>query len=373
MNKDVLEYTEQELRDMPLEHLQHLFNRAQSLEGLYGTQQNVEKVLINGLYGAMANKWFSLFNEDMAAAITANGRYFIRKLADYIEAKLQELHPAEKNYIIYGDTDSVYFQIEPFMQMYQEKNPNLEIDDYVNWADQFEQKVIKPVVQQCIDDFAQELNAFNVDAIGADREIIADCAVFTEKKKYYARVRDKEGTRYPEDKPWIKVMGLDVIKSTTPIWSKKYLNQAIPHILDKDEDDLRDWIRTIKDEFTTVNLNQIAIVGGISNLDYQVDEKGIPQGARSALRHNMYIKEHNLEDRIAPINAGDKCRKMFLIEPNILHTNVVSYTNDTFAKELEGIVDYDTQFQKGFLKPLELMTNCLGYNLEKETETLDEW
>jgi DNA polymerase elongation subunit (family B) len=221
--KDVLEYTEEELRNLTKSELEELYEIATQQESLFNTRQLVEKVLINSLYGSLANNYFPLFNEAMAAGITGNGRYFIQKLAIYIEKRLQGLIPNEKEYIIYGDTDSVYYHIEPFMDKYKEANPGLGINEYVDWADKFEDKVLQPVIKQAILDFATELNAYNPDAIGAEREIIADTAVFTAKKKYYARVRDSEGTRYPADDPYIKVMGLEIAKSSTPLCSKKLL------------------------------------------------------------------------------------------------------------------------------------------------------
>jgi len=325
------------------------------------------------LYGCLSNLWFPLFNESMAQAITGNGRYFIRKLSIYIENKLQEMIPSSKPYIIYNDTDAAYFQIETFMNMYQEKNPNLSMNGYVDWADSFEVKVIQPIIKQCISDFCNELNAYNADVIGAEREIIADAGIYTKKKKYYARVRDSEGTRYPEDDPYIKIMGLDAIKSSTPAWSKKKLNESIHRILDDTEFELKNWFNEIKQEFTKQNLNDIAIIGGVSNLDYNLGDKGVPFGSRSALVHNKYIKDNNLEDSIAPINAGDKCKRIFLLEPNKFSSNVIAFTNPLFINELRGIVDYDTQFEKGFSKLLTLMVDCLEYNLEKETADLDDW
>lgn len=308
----------------------------------------------------------------MAAAITGNGRYFIRKMSNYIEDKLQSMLPQEKPYMVYNDTDSGYFSIEPFMEMYQEKNPGLSINEYVEWADQFEKKVIQPTIQKVIEDFADELNAYNRDKIGVEREIIADAAVFTAKKKYYARVRDNEGTRYPEDSPKIKVMGLEIIKSSTPKWSQKYLKEAIPHILDKDEKDLRDWVNDIKQEFTKADLNDIAASGGVSRIDYNLNEKSVPIGSRAAIIHNDYVNNNNLSDRYAPIQAGDKCKRLFLTEPNKFNSNIIAYTNDTFVNEID-CVDYDVQFDKNFLKPLELMVEPLNYDLRKETQELDDW
>lgn len=107
MNKTVLDYTEEELRALSIQELEALCKEAEYMESRWNTSQLVSKTLINSLYGAMANKYFLLFNEDMAAAITGNGRYFIQKLANYIEETLQKLLPQEKPYIVYGDTDSV--------------------------------------------------------------------------------------------------------------------------------------------------------------------------------------------------------------------------------------------------------------------------
>ena len=172
---DPLDYSEEQLRNLDIETLEKLAIEAENLENTYKTQQLVEKLLINSLYGALANKHFPLFNEDIAAAITGNGRYYIRKMSNYIEAKLQELFPWDDNYIIYNDTDSAYYTIKPFVDHYKNSNPNANLEDLINFADNFEKKVIQPIIQKSIDDFAEELNAYNKDAIGCEREIISDC------------------------------------------------------------------------------------------------------------------------------------------------------------------------------------------------------
>ena len=60
------------------------------------------KILINSLYGALANSFFLLANPDMAAAITSSGRFFIQLVASNVERELQALLPSEKPYICYG-------------------------------------------------------------------------------------------------------------------------------------------------------------------------------------------------------------------------------------------------------------------------------
>jgi len=373
--KDPLDYSKEELEKLSLNELHELLDIAAHCERKKKTEQGALKVSINSLYGALGNKYFPLFNEDMARGITANGRYFIRKLAIYIEDGLQSLLKSDKKYIIYGDTDSVYYHIEPFMNKYINNNPGLTMSEYVDFADSLEKKIIQPLIQKCINDFAREYHAYNKDVIGCEREVISDAAVFTEKKKYFIRVRDSEGVRYDDDDPYIKVMGLDLIKSTTPNWSKQKLKEAAPKILDSDEQTLRDWIKSIKQGFTKVNQADISIIGGVSNLNYTLGEKGVPFGARSALVHNKFIKDYSLENMFDTIKPGDKCKRLFLITPNILESNIFAYTNEQIIPHLleHADIDYDMQFEKGFMKLMELMTNCLGYDLEKETANLDDW
>jgi len=371
--KDVLEYTKEQLEVMSTEQLEKLELEAENKESFYNTQQLVEKTLINSLYGALGNKYFPLFNEDMAAAITGNGRYFIRKLANMIEYTLQKMNPINEEYIIYGDTDSIYYHIEPFINMYIEKNPGLDINEYVDWSDKFEIKVIQPVIKQCIAEFAEQLNSYDAKIIGVAREIISDAAVFTAKKKYFARVRDSEGTRYPANDPYIKVMGLEIATSGIPPWVKTKLNSVIPLILDKTESEVKAWFKETKSEYTSVALNDIAKTGSVNNMQYTLGEKGIPIGARSALVHNAYIKEKCLDNKYSPIHPGDKCKRLFLVKNNPFDSNIIAYTNELFVQEVKDYIDYDVNFEKNFLSPLKIMTDPLQWDMTVETKALDDW
>lgn len=372
--KNVLDYNIEELNNLSIEELEVLYKLAEDGENEYNTRQLVEKVLINALYGALANAHFPLFNEDMAAGITGNGRYFIRKLSNNIENKLQSMISSKTPYILYNDTDAAYFHIEPFVNLYLEKNQQSTIDETVTWCDEFEKKVIQPIIQQTVNDFCDELNAYNREKIWAEREIISDVGIFSAKKKYIARVRDSEGTRYPENDPYMKVMGMEIAKSSTPVWAKKKLKESLNVILDNEYSDLMNWVSEIKSDFIKTDLNNIAQVGTANNLNYNLKtDKGIPIGSRAALCYNEYLKTAGLDDKYTSITAGDKNKKLFLIEPNPLNSNIVSYASDNFVNEIKDYIDYDTNFEKGFLNALQLMVDSLGWDLSKKTESLDEW
>ena len=373
--KNVLEYTREELEQLSTEELEKLYIEAEQGKDEYNTLQLVNKVLINSLYGALANPGFILFNESIAASITGNGRYFIQKVSNYVEKELQEKFPSSKSYIIYNDTDSFYYQIDSVVKKYKQNNPEISLEEEIDFCDRFSEKFIQPIIDKCVDDFAYELNAYDKSHIGAKKEIIADVAVFCAKKKYYARVRDSEGTRYPLDAPKIKIMGLELAKSTTPKFTQDKLNQAINIILDKSEKDLKDFVKTCKEEFTKVPLTDIAAVGGVSNIDYDLEkDKGIPFGAKAAICFNKYIQENNLTNIYTKIQSGDKTKRLFLRQPNKFGTEIIAFTSNEFAeKELKPYIDYDTNFEKNFMQPLNLMVESLDYRIDQETEVLDDW
>ncbi len=284
----------------------------------------------------------------------------------------------ENNHNFFGNNilvhNSVYYHIEPFVEAFENKNTGCTLEDKINFCDSFEIKIIQPLIQQCIKDFSNELNAFNQGVIGAEREIIADETVFVAKKKYFSRVRDSEGVRYPLDDPYIKVMGLEIIKSGTPTYSKKHLKDAIPMILDLTEEELKTWLQLREYEYQQEHLGAIASVAGVSNLDYKLGEKGVPIGARSALVHNHYLRDNNLLEQFAEISAGDKTKRLYLLEPNPLGSNVVAFLDDRFIQIFKEYIDYELNFEKGFKSPLNIMTKSLGWNLNKTTESLlDDW
>ena len=206
----------------------------------------------------------------------------------------------------------------------------------------------------------------------ADGILVHNCGVWTAKKKYFARVIDSEGVRYKE--PKMKVMGLDIIRSGTPSFVKKKLKESLNIILDSDAESMIRWKDLVKEEFNLQNLSDIARVQGVSNIDYSVNDKGVPIGARAVLVHNEYVKKLGIENEIQLLEAGNKVKLAYLTEPNIFGSNVVAWNDDKFVDIIKNAkcFDYDLCFEKFFLSPLQLMTDALKWDILRETENLDD-
>lgn len=284
----------------------------------------------------------------------------------------------ENNHNFFGNEillhNSVYFTIQPIIEAVFEKKAPLTLNEKVDIVDKFEKTVIAPVVDSTIKNVCEKLNAAKPEVIGCKREGIFDAFIAIQKKKYIARERDDEGTRYPEEKPKMKRMGVELTKAQTCPFSKKKLLDSLNIIFDKSEDYLNEWVEEQRALFYKESIDNISNYGSISSLDYDLNEKNVPFMCKGGIIHNKYIKENNLQKYFQPFRNGDKCRIVFLKKPNLFGNNDRLIFNDVkFAEIFKDYIDYETSFDKFFISPLQNMVKALGFDLEKKVATFDEW
>ena len=78
--------------------------------------QQVRKICLNSLYGALGNQYFRHYKLDNAEAITLTGQVSIRWIERKLNIHLNKLFKTEgKDYVIASDTDSVYLCLSEFV------------------------------------------------------------------------------------------------------------------------------------------------------------------------------------------------------------------------------------------------------------------
>lgn len=293
------------------------------------------------------------------------------------DIEVEETHSFFANNILVHN--SVYYHIEPFVnkKFGGDDKANAHNPEVVDWCDRFEQQVIQPIIKDTIKQYSEVLNIFDEDKIGVEREIIADAAVLVAKKKYFARVLDSEGVRYDLNDPYIKIMGLEIAKSSTPKWVKMKLEESIGVILDQDQAGVRAWRDKTRLEFLDQDIEDISMVQGISSLDYNLGDKGVPQGSKSALSHNAWVMQQGLEDEIPLLQAGEKYKRCYIKEPNRFGAEILSYADSKIPHIIkkDGIYDYSRNFKVQLEQPLERMVSCMGYRIEDVPmfNNLEDW
>jgi DNA polymerase elongation subunit (family B) len=202
------------------------------------------------------------------------------------------------------------------------------------------------------------------------REALADKGIWTAKKHYVLNVYNNEGVAYKT--PQVKVMGLDMIKSSTPSACRIKLKEALNVILTGTEKDMIEFIDKFRGEFKTLPVADIAFPRGVNGIkDYTVKEtgsygKGTPIHVRGSILYNNQVKKYKLQKKYPVIMEGEKIKFIYLKEPNTIQSNIISFHQMLPVEfDLDKYIDYDTQFTKSFLEPLKTLLDSVGWKSEK--------
>lgn len=108
--QEILAMSQEQLEQLDTKTLEHFDDMLEEGIRIEHVSQWALKILINALYGAIANKHFLLANPDLSAGVTSSGRFFIQLMANTIERGLKALMPEYNgDFVVYGDTDSIFF------------------------------------------------------------------------------------------------------------------------------------------------------------------------------------------------------------------------------------------------------------------------
>jgi DNA polymerase elongation subunit (family B) len=338
----------------------------------YNNFQMARKIQLNSLYGAMANQYFRFYDDRIAEGITMSGQHIIRQTAVGLDKFLNKVCGTENEmYSFYSDTDSCYITLKGLVDKYYSK---MDKDKLIDVLDKIGDEQIEPCIAKSMDELAEYTNAFAKKLV-FKREAIADRAIWIAKKRYAMNVYDNEGVRYQT--PDLKVMGLEIVRSSTPACVQDSLKEAVRLCLTSDEATLQEYIKKTRKEFVNLPAEDIAFPRGCNNLHKYTDSANIyaaktPMQVRGSLLYNFYLKKHKLDQKYEMIQEGDKIKFLYLKEPNTIGENCISF-NSKIPKEFDihKYVDYNLMFEKAFLDPMNTIVQALGWHTEKQS-TLED-
>jgi len=333
--------------------------------------QMAKKILINSLYGALGANSFRFYDLRMAEGITLSGQLAIKWIGKEFNVLMNKLcKTVGIDYLVYGDTDSVYVTFETLVNKYYS---NLSDKEIVVKLDELSNKVVQPALDKSYQKMADYLNAYDQKMI-MKREAIADSGVFVAKKKYALSVHNSEGVQY--DEPKLKATGLDLVRSSTPYLVRQYLKDGVKEILNGTEDSVQKFILKCQEDYNTKPYNEIAFPRGVNGMTKfsgsPIYSKGCPIHVRGALLYNHYVDKLGLSSSYEKITDGNKIRFIYTKLPNPLKENVIGYLTK-IPKEfnIEQYVDYPLMFQKSFVDSMKIIMEPLGWNTEEQSSLED--
>jgi DNA polymerase elongation subunit (family B) len=340
----------------------------------YNNLQLAKKVTLNSAYGALGSAYFRFYDLRMALAVTLAGQLSIRWIENDINGYMNNLlKTKDVDYVIASDTDSIYLRLGNLVnKIYTEKK---DTESIIKFMDRVCEEKIQPFIDKSYQNLATYVNAY-AQKMQMKREGLADKGIWTAKKRYILNVYNNEGVQYKT--PQMKVMGLEMVKSSTPSAIREKMKQSIELMINGTESDIHEFIANFKKEFNTLPAEEISFPRGCNGLSEYFDssslyKKGTPIHVKGALLYNHNLQKMKLDKKYPMIQEGEKLKFTYLKKPNPFMDSVIAYPG-RLPKEfgLQDYIDYDMQFEKAFLEPLKIILNSIGWTSEK-VNTLDSF
>ena len=329
-------------------------------------QQMAIKILMNSLYGALSNEFFRYYDIRVAESITVSGQLTILWAQKTINQYLNKLLKTDEDYVVAIDTDSLYIRVGQLVN--KALKDNVTIDKGVKFLDRVATEKFEPLLDKAYVRLCEYMNGYEQKMV-MKREVIADKGIWTGKKHYALNVHNSEGVQYA--KPKLKIMGIEVVRSSTPMPCRTMLKDSIAVIMNHDEETTQAYIQECREKFNELPAEDIAFPRSVSDAEKwrnrdTIYKKGCPIHVRGALLYNHHINTNKLDKKYQPIFSGEKIKFLYLKLPNTIHENVFAFqTVIPDELNIRKYVDYELQFDKSFLEPLKTILDAIGWRTEK--------
>lgn len=339
----------------------------------YTNLQMAKKIQLNSGFGALANKYFRWFENDLAESITSSGQLVIRWMEARFNTYLNRLlETKDVDYVVCIDTDSLYLNLGSLVDKFCKGMDNNQI---VSYLDTVSREKLEPYVYKSYQQLADYMNVYAHKMV-MKRECIADKAVWTGKKHYILNVYDLEGVRY--EQPVLKMQGIEAIRTSTPLVCRTAIKEALEVIMRGGQSELISFIEQFRTKFDQMTFEQIAFPRGVNDIQKWKDsstiwKKATPVHVKGSLIYNHLVATNKLGNKYPLINDGEKIRFAYCKEPNPYRITVIS-SPDTLPPEfqLDRYIDKIKQFDTAFLEPIKTIASAIGWEVEHK-QTLDSF
>jgi DNA polymerase elongation subunit (family B) len=382
------------------------------------------KILINSVYGYLGSRYSRFYDVDNARAVTLTGQACLKRTMKRLNTFFQTEWEASdegkklgaknfKDFIVYGDTDSVYVSAGRYLKSVNHKPSNvilpekqvalkdrykvdsIEIDGgnvvfhvkekKISHLIEHENTIIflnetfEPFIQNIIDknmvEFSNKAANCKVNKIFFKREAICRSAIFVEKKKYAAWLLNDEDNVVADK---LKVTGLDIVRSNTPAVAKKVLKDIVYDILRKmDRSHSVSQIRSARDKFLHAAPEDIAFnspVNGLTKYNGMYEANGkefdgthAPPAVKGAIHYNnLLLTKFDLQDKYDYIYNGDKIKYVYMKTGANWNLEVFSFKGKWIQElSVDSNIDREHQFQVAVLNLMEKLFGLMDWELPR--------
>ena len=367
--------------ELSVEEIKNEIYRLKKMSDDYKNEEQGIKLTLNSIYGATGNAFFACFNSDVAESVTLQGQDLV-KFAEkrinkyfhehwHLDTELHEkigarnVRPVTAEMIIYADTDSNYVNFGNVIASCEFDCEPLDLILKIN------EHRLSGYLNNCFDLYAKKWGTENHQDF--ELETISRNAVFLGKKKYIVNLTYEAPGKHFADLSRIKPTGIEIVQGGTPPFAREKLILLLKHIFQTGKNfDLRTFVkmlREIKSEFKIQKPDAISIGVGVNNIEkfilndttgFEV-AKGCPMHVRASGYHNYILNNSKYKAKYSLIRSSEKIKYYFVAVNSEQENNVFGYLNGAYPYELAPPIDFDAQFNRTILDPINRFIEVMGY------------
>ena len=226
---------------------------------------------------------------------------------------------------------------------------------------------LKDYIEKIMQKYADANNAENF--LSFELESIAKNAIWLAKKKYMQNIVWKDPNLHYDELTKVSAKGFEIIQGSTPVFAREKLKGLITYILSVDKVDMgvfASMLKDIKRQFKLANIDQIVEAKKVNNYQkYIVEDQDhfevaskCPIGVRAAGYHNYLLNNSDYRKKYKPVGNGERLKIYFTTDSAC---DVFAYSPGEYPYEFAPPLDYDAQFEKVILDPINRVLKVMGF------------
>lgn len=223
--------------------------------------------------------------------------------------------------------------------------------------------------KKCLEDYAESFGVENKEDFELER--ISESIISIAKKKYIQHILFEDGIPF-ERLGYIFPKGVELVRSSTPAFARDKIVNIVKYLFTHPDTfnikDLLKLVKQLRKEFELADIDDICMQSSVSNYDIKVlNDKTLPlqfvSGAhfavKSAAHYNyLLIKNKEYQQKYEFIKSGTKIKYYCCKDKSI--TDMFAYIRGSYPIEFAPQIDYDEQFDKSILSPVNSIIEPLG-------------
>lgn len=222
--------------------------------------------------------------------------------------------------------------------------------------------------KKCLEEYAEEYGVKNREDFELER--ISESIINLAKKKYIQHIVYEDGI--PFDRlTYIFPKGVELVRSSTPAFAREKIVEIVKYLFSNPDTfnikDLLKLVKNLRKEFELADVDDICMQSSVSNYEQKVlnDRESLSfiSGTHFAVKAAAYYnyllhKEKSIQSKYEFIKSGAKIKYFYCKNKKI--NDMFAYIRGSYPMEIAPEIDYDEQFAKSILSPINSIIEPLG-------------